>query len=71
MDTIGTRSGLALAADIRAGRHSSREVVEAHIARVQATHERVRAVVADRFEAARAEADAADRAVREGRPEAE
>jgi fatty acid amide hydrolase 2 len=71
MDTVGTRSGLGLASDIRAGRRSSRDVVEAHIARIEATQERVRAVVADRFEAARAEADAADRAVREGRPEAD
>jgi fatty acid amide hydrolase 2 len=54
------RSATDLARAIRAGETTSREVVEAHIARIQQMHERINAVVVDRFDAARAEADAAD-----------
>jgi fatty acid amide hydrolase 2 len=54
------RSGLELARAIRARETSSREVVEAHIEQLQRTHERINAIVADRFEIARQEADAAD-----------
>ena len=45
---------------IRSGEVSSEEVVEAHIERIEAVNPRVNAVVADRFEAARGEARAAD-----------
>src|SRR5690349_2225841 len=54
------RSATDLARAIRAGETTSREVVEAHIARIQQMHERINAVVVDRFDAARADADAAD-----------
>jgi fatty acid amide hydrolase 2 len=57
---ITQRSALELAASIRAGELSSREVVDAHIARTERHNDRVNAVVATRFEQARAEADAAD-----------
>jgi fatty acid amide hydrolase 2 len=62
------RSATSLAAGIRGGELSSRDVVEAHIAQVQAVNPTIRAMVADRFDAARAEADAADQAVRDGLP---
>ena len=45
---------------IRSGEVSSEEVVEAHIERIEAVNPRLNAVVADRFEAARGEARAAD-----------
>ena len=54
------RSALELAAAIRAGEVGSREVVEAHIERLERVNPRLNALVADRFDAARAEADAAD-----------
>ena len=54
------RSATDLARAIRIGETSSREVVEAHIERLQRMHARINAVVVDRFDAARAEADAAD-----------
>ena len=57
------RSALDLARAIRTGEASSRDVVEAHIARLRAVQPRINALAADRFEAARAEADAADRRV--------
>lgn len=53
-------SALDLAAMIRAGRVSSREVVDEHIARVRRVNPRLNAMVRDRFDDARAEADAAD-----------
>jgi len=56
-------SGTALAARIRAGEVSSREVVDAHIACIEAVNPAINAVVAERYEAARAEADAADAAL--------
>ena len=58
------RSALQLAAAIRAGEVSSREVVEAHIE----VHERCRlnAIVFDRYEQARAEADQADARIAAG-----
>ena len=57
------RSALELAAAIRGGTTSSREVVEEHIARIERVNPRINAVVVERFEAARADADAADRRV--------
>lgn len=68
---IGTRqvltaSGAALARWIAAGEISSREVLEIHIERILRTSGRLNAMVARRFEVARAEADAADEAVARG-----
>ncbi len=50
-----------IAAALRAGELSARDVVEAHIARLEAFHPRTRAIAVPRFDAARAEADDADR----------
>lgn len=60
MNELHRCSALDLAAMIRTGRVSSREVVESHIARVRRVNPRLNAMVCDRFDAARAEADAAD-----------
>ena len=54
------RSAFELAAAIRAGETSARDVVEAHIELVERVNPRLNAVVVDRFDAAREEADAAD-----------
>lgn len=56
----------ALAQAIASGRLSARAVVDGCIAQVEATHARVNAMVARRYEAARAEADAVDRARADG-----
>lgn len=66
MDPLLLASATELARSIRAGEVSSRAVVDAHIARVEQVNPRIRAVVAERFDAARAEADAADAAVAAG-----
>ena len=55
-----TLSGVALAARIRSGEVSSREVVAAHISKIESVNPRLNAVVADRFDAALKEADRAD-----------
>ncbi len=55
-----------LARRIRAGELSAAEAVEAHIARIRAVDPMLNALVAERFEAARAEAELADEAVRRG-----
>lgn len=57
-------SGTALARMIRERRISSREVVEAHIDRIRLANPTLNAMVAERFDEARAEADAADARVR-------
>jgi Asp-tRNA(Asn)/Glu-tRNA(Gln) amidotransferase A subunit family amidase len=54
------RSALELAAAIRGRELKAREVVDAHIARLNAFAPRTNAIVADRFAEARAEADQAD-----------
>ena len=54
------RSATDLARAIRTQETSSRDVVEAHIERIEHMQERINAVVVDRFDAARADADAAD-----------
>jgi fatty acid amide hydrolase 2 len=54
------RSGVQLASAIRRGEVSSREVVEAHIELIQRREPALGALVADRFNRARAEAEAAD-----------
>ncbi len=53
-------SAVALAKLIREGDLTSRQVVEAHIQRIEAVNPALNAVVADRFEAAREAATAAD-----------
>ena len=54
------RSGLELAAAIRSGAVSSREVVEAHVERLRRAGPRINPVAVPRFDEALAEADAAD-----------
>ncbi|MDP2712697.1 MAG: amidase [Solirubrobacteraceae bacterium] len=53
-------SATELARAIRSRETSSRDVVEAHIERLERMHARINAVVVDRYDAARADADAAD-----------
>lgn len=55
-----TRSATALAAAIAGGEMTSREVVQAHIDRLGEVEPALGAIVFDRFDAALAEADAAD-----------
>src|SRR3954452_12198259 len=57
------RSAIDLARAIRTQQTSARDVVEAHIERLEYMHERINAVVVNRFDAARADADAADELV--------
>src|SRR3954469_20595169 len=61
------RSATSLARAIREGELTSREVVEAHVARARRLNPKLKAIAADRFEEALAEADAADARVRESR----
>lgn len=63
-----TSSATDLARRIASGKVTSREVVEAHVAQARRVNPRLNAVVADRYDAALAEADAADARVREGLP---
>jgi fatty acid amide hydrolase 2 len=63
---ITERSAVDLAAAIRSGELRSREVVDAHIELIERRNPSVNAIVANRFEAARAEADAADAKVAAG-----
>lgn len=62
--SLTERSARELADAIRSGETSSREVVEAHIEVLERTD--LNAVVVDRYDAARAEADEADRRVTAG-----
>jgi Asp-tRNA(Asn)/Glu-tRNA(Gln) amidotransferase A subunit family amidase len=62
-----TDSATELARQVAAGEVTSRALVEGSIAQVRRVNDRLNALVADRFDAALAEADAADLAVREGR----
>jgi len=59
------RSAVELAAAIRSGELRARDVVEAHIEVIERSNADLNAVVATRFDAARDEADAADRRVAE------
>lgn len=61
-----TDSATALARRVRAGEVTSRALVEASIAQVRRVNPFVNALVAERFDAALAEADAADAAVARG-----
>jgi len=65
-DELWRESAGGLAAMIRAREVSSREVLEAHIARIDAVNDRVNAIVELRREEALAEADVADANVRAG-----
>ena len=62
-----TWSATRLATAIRRRELTSREVVEAHIARIRQVNPVLNAVVEDRFDAALSEADAADAATASGR----
>jgi fatty acid amide hydrolase 2 len=57
------RSASDLARAIRGGEVSSREVVQAHVDRLRAVQPRLNALAAERFEAALAEAEAADNSI--------
>lgn len=59
--SIIEQSAVELAAAIRAGRYSARQVVEAHIQRLARVNPVLNAVVVETFERARAQADIADR----------
>lgn len=61
-------SATQMARLIRKGDLSSREAVEAHITRIQAVNPVLNAMVKDRFAQARAEADAADKALKKTDP---
>ncbi len=66
-DELWRRGARQLAADIAAKRITSREVVEAHLARIAAVNPAVNAVVKVLADDARRMADEADRAVSHGR----
>ena len=68
MDELLTLSTLRLAELVRGGTVSSREVVEAHVDHARRVNPRLNAIVRDRYESARREADRADRALREQDP---
>lgn len=61
-----TASAADLARQIRSGEASSREIVEAHIAHIEAVNPRINALVRDRYAEARAEADDVDARVAAG-----
>ncbi len=63
--SLTERSATDLAHAIRTRETSSREIVEAHIEQLERTHARINAIVADRFDSAREEADTADQLVAE------
>ena len=60
-------SASELAREIAGGAITARAAVEAHIARIETVNPSLNAVVQSRFEAARAEADEADRSLRRDR----
>ncbi|MCA9187434.1 MAG: amidase [Planctomycetales bacterium] len=68
IETLTAMSAAELAAGIAGKQFTSREVVQAHIDRIEATHEQLNAVVVPRFEQALTEADGADAVVRRGEP---
>ncbi len=69
MHELLTLSGKALAGMIKTGEVSSREVVEKHIEQIEKVNPQINAVVADRFQEARKEADEADRLVKSCDPD--
>ncbi len=66
MSELWQLSALELAQKIRSGETSSREVLEAHLERVEAVNPHLNAIVRRLDDTARAAADAADRAVAAG-----
>jgi fatty acid amide hydrolase 2 len=68
LDPLLLLSATELARRIRGRELTSREVLEAHLRRAEAVNPRLNALVAERFAAARAEADAADARVRHEDP---
>lgn len=68
MDEILTLSTTRLAELVRSGAASSRDVVEAHVDHARRVNPRLNAIVRDRYELARREADLADRVRRERDP---
>jgi fatty acid amide hydrolase 2 len=69
-DDLCTLSGRGLARLIRERRITSRAAVDAHVERIRLANPTLNAVVAERFDEARAEAEAADERVRREPPEA-
>ena len=67
-DELWRESALGLAELIRTGKVSSREVIDAHLARIEEVNPHLNAVVRVLAEGARAAADAADEAIADGRP---
>src|SRR5687768_12846096 len=67
-DGITSRSAVELARIIRAGELSSREVVEAHIRRIEAVNPLLNAVVVQLYEEAQSAASLADEAQAHGKP---
>ncbi|HEY5875810.1 MAG TPA: amidase [Ilumatobacteraceae bacterium] len=67
-DELWRESALGLAELIRAGKVSSREVIDAHLARIDEVNPHLNAVVRVLADEARAAADAADEALADGRP---
>lgn len=63
-----TTSATALARALREGRLRSVDLIEAHIERIERVNPKLNAVVATRFDQARAEAQAADSALAQGEP---
>src|SRR5439155_21404875 len=61
--TLTQRSGVELAAAIRSGEASARDVVEAHVEVLERVNPRINAVVVERYDDARREADQADERV--------
>ena len=66
--TLTGMSATDLGGAIRERRVSAREVVEAHVNRIEAVDARLNAVVIPTFERALAEADLADEAIARGEP---
>ena len=64
--SLTQRSATELAAAIRSGETTSREVVDAHLALLERVNGDLNAVIAPRFDDARAEADAADARIAAG-----
>src|SRR4051794_33156822 len=60
------RSATDLARAIREGELTSREVVEAHVAHARRVNPELKAIAADRFDAALEDADAADQMAERG-----
>ncbi|MBI5528177.1 MAG: amidase [Deltaproteobacteria bacterium] len=65
MNSLLTLSATRLAEMIKSGEVTSREVVGAHIARIEEVNPTLNAMVRTRFDEARTEADAADRILRQ------